>query len=88
MRSYLYCLSRLQRLLWWDSHLPLPQELLSEVGDVSSCDGNVLYTAANDISFSLRDRQTETKLALYNVQHNGEVHEQRKERMTESFVIA
>lgn len=47
-------LGGLQRLLWWDSHLPLPQELLGEVGDVSTSDGNVLYTAANNITFGLK----------------------------------
>lgn len=56
---YLHCLGRLQRLLRWDAHLPLPQELLSEVGDVPSCDGNVLYTAADDVSLSLGDGRRE-----------------------------
>lgn len=56
-RTNLDCLGCLQRLLRWDAHLPLPQKLLGEVGDVSSCDGNVLYTAADYIAFSLRDTQ-------------------------------
>lgn len=51
------CLGRLQRLLWRDAHLPLPQELLGEVGDVASCDGNVLYTAADDIALGLRENE-------------------------------
>lgn len=55
LKTNLDCLGRLQGLLRWDAHLPLPQKLLCEVGDVSPCDGNVLYTAANDITFSLRE---------------------------------
>lgn len=55
LRTNLDCLGRLQRLLRRDAHLPLPEELLGEVGDVSSCDGNVLYTAANYITFGLRE---------------------------------
>lgn len=65
---YLHCLCRLQRLLRWDAHLPLPQELLGEVGNVSSCDGNVLYTAANYVTFSLRHRRSNEK--MNNVQQN------------------
>lgn len=53
MQTHLDGLGCLQRLLRGDSHLSLPQELLGEVGDVSSCDGDVLYTAANNITFSL-----------------------------------
>lgn len=54
MQTHLDGLGCLQRLFRWDSHLSLPQELLSEVGDVSSRDGDVLYTAANNVTFSLR----------------------------------
>lgn len=53
MQTHLDGLGCLQRLLRWNSHLSLPQELLSKVGDVPSCDGDVLYTAANNITFSL-----------------------------------
>lgn len=63
MHTHLDGLGRLQRLLRWDSHLSLPEELLGEVGDVSSCDGDVLYTAADDITFSLtvtEERRGET----------------------------
>lgn len=54
--GYLDCLGRLQRLLRGDPHLALPQQLLGEVGDVSPGDGNVLYTAADDVTFSLEER--------------------------------
>lgn len=54
MQTHLDGLGCLQRLFRWDSHLSLPQELLGEVGDVSSRDGDVLYTAANNVTFSLR----------------------------------
>lgn len=57
MLAHLDCLGSLQRLLRRDAHLPVPEELLGEVGDVPSCDGNVLYTAANDVAFSLRGRR-------------------------------
>lgn len=55
--TYLDCLGCLQGLFRWDAHLPLSQELLGKVGDVSSCDGNVLYAAANNITFSLSDAE-------------------------------
>lgn len=51
--TYLDCLGRFQGLLWGDAHLPLPQKLLGEVGDVTTSDGNVLYTAADDVALSL-----------------------------------
>ena len=51
--TYLDCLGCLQGLLWGDAHLPLPQKLLGEVGDVTTSDGNVLYTAADDVALSL-----------------------------------
>lgn len=72
LRTYLDCLGRLQRLLRWDAHLPLPQELLGEVGDVTSCDGNVLYTAANNITFSLRETE-DTEFMSHNVKRNRDV---------------
>lgn len=52
-RAYLHSLGGLQRLLGRDAHLPLPQELLGEVGDVPSGDGDVLYAAADDVAFGL-----------------------------------
>lgn len=61
MQTHLDGLGRLQRLLRWDPHLSLPQELLGEVGDVSSCDGDVLYTAANNITFSLSMTEERTE---------------------------
>lgn len=61
MQTHLDGLGCLQRLLRWDSHLPLPQELLGEVGDVSSCDGDVLYTAADNITFSLSTTEQRTE---------------------------
>lgn len=57
--TYLDRLGRLQRLLRRDAHLPLPQELLGEVGDVTSCDGNVLYTAADNVTLRLRETDTQ-----------------------------
>lgn len=45
--------SRLQRLLRRNPHLSFPQQLLGEVGDVSTGDGDVLDAAADDIAFSL-----------------------------------
>ncbi len=61
LRAHLDCLGRLQRLLRRDAHLSLPQQLLGEVGDVSSCDGDVLYTAADDVTLSLRDTQEDVQ---------------------------
>lgn len=61
MHAHLDGLGRLQRLLRRDSHLPLPQQLLGEVGDVSSCDGDVLDTAADNITFSLRGAEQSTE---------------------------
>lgn len=59
MQTHLDGLGCLQRLFRWDSHLSLPQELLGKVGDVSSSDGDVLYTAANNVTFSLRRGERE-----------------------------
>lgn len=50
---YLDSLGGLQRLLRGDAHLPLPQQLLGEVGDVAASDGDVLDAAANDVALSL-----------------------------------
>lgn len=82
--TYLDCLGSLQRLLRWDAHLPLSQELLGEVGDVSSCDGNVLYTAANNITFSLRE--TESYMS-HNVQRSRDVQVCRKHKETVSLQL-
>jgi len=54
--THLDGLGGLQRLLRRDAHLPLPQQLLGEVGDVPTRDGDVLYTAADDVALSLRER--------------------------------
>jgi hypothetical protein len=43
----------LQGLLRGDPRLPLSQQLLNEVCDISTSNGNVLDTTANDITFSL-----------------------------------
>lgn len=67
-RTHLDGLGCLQRLFRWDSHLPLPQELLGEVGDVSSRDGDVLYTAADNVTFSLKRNRGEER---GNVYHSG-----------------
>lgn len=48
----------LQGLLWRDSHLSFSQQLLDEVCDVSTSDGNVLYAATDDITFSLEAKGT------------------------------
>lgn len=61
MQTHLDGLGCLQRLLRGDAHLPLPQELLGEVGDVPSCDGDVLYTAANHVTFSLSVTEERTE---------------------------
>lgn len=50
---YLDGLGGLQRLLRGDAHLPLPQQLLGEVGDVTAGDGDVLDAAADDVALSL-----------------------------------
>lgn len=50
---YLDGLGGLQRLLRGNAHLPLPQQLLSEVGDVTAGDGDVLDAAADDVALSL-----------------------------------
>lgn len=61
MQTHLDGLGCLQRLLRGDAHLPLPQELLGEVGDVPSCDGDVLYTAANHVTLSLSVTEERTE---------------------------
>lgn len=48
--------SRLQRLLRRNPHLSFPQQLLGEVGDVSTGDGDVLDAAADDVAFSLEHK--------------------------------
>lgn len=63
MQTHLDGLGCLQRLFRWDSHLPLPQELLGEVGDVSPRDGDVFYTASNNIAFSLRGTEERKHLS-------------------------
>ena len=45
--------SRFQGLFRGNPHLSLAQQLLDEVGDVTASDGNVLDTAADDVTFSL-----------------------------------
>lgn len=55
--GYLHSLGRLQRLLGRDAHLPLPQQLLGEVGDVTAGDGDVLYAAADDVAFGLEGKR-------------------------------
>lgn len=55
--TYLDCLGRFQGLLWGDAHLSLPQKLLGEVGDVTTRDGDVLYTAADDVALSLQQHK-------------------------------
>lgn len=47
---------RLQRLLRRNPHLPLSEQLLGEVGDVSPSDGDVFDAAADDVTFSLESR--------------------------------
>lgn len=57
-RTDLDSFSRLQRLLWRNPHLSFPQELLDEVCDVSTGDGDVLDAAADDVAFSLERHRT------------------------------
>lgn len=52
-RTNLDGLGGLQGLLWGDPHLPLPQQLLGEVGDVPAGDGDVFDAATDDVAFSL-----------------------------------
>ena len=52
-------LRRLEGLLWRDTRLPLSQQLLNEVSDVTTGNGNVLDTTANYITFSLGGREGE-----------------------------
>ena len=66
MLAHLDCFGRLQGLLWRDSHLPLPQKLLGEVGDVTPGDGDVLYTAANHVALRLATRQKDESMEIKN----------------------
>ena len=50
---YLNSFSSLQRLLWRNSHLSVPQQLLDEKRDVPPSDGDVLDTATNHVAFCL-----------------------------------
>lgn len=54
--AYLDSFSSLKGLLRWNSHLSLPQQLLREVGNVTACNGDVLYAAANHIAFCLQHK--------------------------------
>lgn len=54
----------LQRLLWRNADLSVSQQLLNEVGDVSSCYRDVLYAAANHITFCLKDKRTQKSVIL------------------------
>lgn len=51
---YLNGLCGLQGLLGRDAHLPVPQQLLDEVRDVSARDRDVLDAAADDVAFRLQ----------------------------------
>lgn len=51
----------LQGLLRGDPHLPLPQQLLREVGDVPAGDGDVFNAAADDVAFSLHAQVRESE---------------------------
>lgn len=50
--------SGLQWLLWWDPDLPLPQQLLREVCDITAGDRDMFNTAADDVTFSLETQAT------------------------------
>ena len=50
---YLDGFGGLQRLLRGDPRLPLPQQLLDEIGDIPPCDGDVLDAAPNHVAFCL-----------------------------------
>lgn len=50
---YLDGFGRLQRLLWWDPHFSVSEQLLDEKSDVPPCDGDVFYTAADHVALSL-----------------------------------
>lgn len=54
----------LQWLLWRNADLSVSQQLLNEVGDVSSCYRDVLYTAANHITFCLKDKRKQKSAIL------------------------
>ena len=58
MNLHLNRLRCLQGLFWWDPNLSFSENLLYKVCDVTSCDGNVFDTAANDIAFGLRKGKT------------------------------
>lgn len=47
----------LQGLLRRNPHLSLPQQLLGEVCDVSTSDGDVLNAAADDVAFGLEHKR-------------------------------
>ena len=50
---YLDGFGGLQRLLRRDPRLPLPQQLLDEIGDVPPCNRDVLDAASNHVTFCL-----------------------------------
>lgn len=51
----------LQRLFWGDPDLPLPQQLLGEVRDVTAGDRGVFNAAADDVTFGLEHRGDESE---------------------------
>ena len=46
-------------MLWRDASLSLPEDLLDEVGDIATSNGNVLNAASNDVAFSLLEEEGE-----------------------------
>ena len=51
--TFLDSLSGFKRLFRGDTRLSFPEQLLNEVGDIPTSDGDVLDTATDHVSFSL-----------------------------------
>lgn len=68
-KAYLDGFSSLEGLLRWNSHLSLPQQLLCEVGNVTACNGDVLYAAANHVAFCLKHGNTTKQFTFTNQSH-------------------
>lgn len=62
----------LQWLLWRNADLSVSQQLLNEVGDVSTRYRDVLYTAANHITFCLKDKRKQ-KSAIFVVESSSSI---------------